>query len=67
MFTQHRGPERVWVAESDVDYFIKLYARGGSPAARWSDYRKGGFFFTDDEWGVSLRPNPQRPRVHSPE
>jgi hypothetical protein len=45
VFTQDRGPERVWVTESDVDMWLEFWHRDGSPAARWRDYREWGGFF----------------------
>lgn len=63
VFTQQRGTERVWVTESEVEWWLRFWRRQGVPAARYSTWRKGGFFFTDDEWGVTMRPNPQRPRL----
>jgi hypothetical protein len=66
VFTQDRGAERVWVTESEVEWWLAFWHRGGVPATRYSSYRKGGFFFTDDEWGESLRTNPQRPRLPAP-
>lgn len=45
VFTQHRGTERVWVTESDVDYWLDFWHRSGVPAARWRDYRTWGGFF----------------------
>lgn len=63
VFTQHRGMERVWVTESEVDWWLRFWRGQGVPATRYSTWRKGGFFFADDEWGVTMRPNPQRPRL----
>ena len=58
MFTQHRGRERIWVAESEVDWWLRFWGRQGVPAARWKDYtRWGGRFYppTDSDSRILLR------------
>jgi hypothetical protein len=45
IFTQHRGRERVWVPEADVEWWLRFYGRGGAPACRWRDYVAWGGFW----------------------
>jgi hypothetical protein len=45
VFTQHRGTERVWVTETEVDHWLAFWHKGGCPAARYRDYQKWGGFF----------------------
>lgn len=45
VFTQQRGQERVWVAEADVERWLRFWHRHGSPACRWRDYREWGGFW----------------------
>jgi hypothetical protein len=63
VFTQEAGPETVYVSDDSVEWWLEFWARQGCPAVRAETYRRRGFFpATDDDWGVTLRPNPQRSR-----
>lgn len=45
IFTQDHGTRRVWVPESEVDWWIGFYAKEGAPVVRWRDYHAWGGFF----------------------
>lgn len=45
VLTQHRGMERLWVRESDVEWWIRFYGRHGAPCVRWRDYQRWGGFW----------------------
>ena len=58
VFTQHRGTERVWVKESEVEWWLSFWGKQGVPAARWKDYLRWGRSFyppTDSAERITLR------------